>query len=667
MDVRELFGLSVITYAGLALLIALAPVRQRMVLFYVYIASVLTLGGLLGAVYVLPLGGDISLLAGQISYGAFVFSTLVAVIVGRDVRIVRDIIALVVTVDTLVLVVFRISQHALEDSEVVNVFGTSSALFDMSVDTVLIGGLLIIAELLLILGVLELAKSRLGTSRMVPVYLAAYIGVLTLDGVLFPVLVLRPETGLGALIHDQVLSKLVLAGAFSVPLLFFVIGYRPAVRSFEGAQLNLRQLVRVTEDELLERIDAQQAELAEQRDRVVRSHHVAVRATATVSSILDAATDTLLLAVDPHLVITAFNTGAERILGRSRASVVGRSPMTFHQQSEIARHAAALGVPADYGSVLRAQVASGERRDWELVVGDDERLVVSLSITEIEVDDMLVGYVIAGVDITDRLRTQHALQSALESEQAALTRVREADGFKRSVVSTVSHELRTPIASILGYAELMAEGDFGDLSDDQLEAVNKVSSNAWRLTRIVDNLLTLDRAREHPLHPAHRDLDLRDVVTTCLEHLEPILSGCDHALVVTLPDEPVLVSGDVTGLERVLGNLVGNAVKFTPGAGTITVAVIVTVGTSDDSGDGLPEAHLVVSDTGIGIAESDQAQLFAQFYRGSEATTRAIPGSGLGLSIVEAVVTQHEGRVEVDSTSGQGTTMTVVLPLVLGV
>lgn len=656
MEARELFVLSVLTYAGLPLLIALAPTRHRFVMLYVYIASVLTLGGLLGAVYVLPLGGDISLLAGQISYGGFMFSTIVAVVVGRDIRVVRNIVLLVVTVNALVLAVFRISQHALEDGRVINPLGTPSAVFDKSVETVLLGGLLIIVELILILVVLEVAKSRLGTSRMVPVYLASYVGALALDGVLFPALVLRPETGLGALIHDQVLSKLVLAGAFSVPLLFFVVAYRPAVRGFEGAQLNLRQLVHVTRDELLERIDAQQTELAAQRDLVVRSDEDAATAAATVSSILDAATDTVLLAVDPQLMITAFNAGAERILGRSRSSVVGRSPTMFHTPVEVERHAAELGVEADYASVLRAQVASGERRDWELVVGDDERLVLSLSITEIEIDGRLLGYVIAGVDITDRLETEMALQSALEIEKGSLARLRETDSIKRSVVSTVSHELRTPITSIIAYTELMVEGDFGHLSDDQRQAAVKVRSNAARLNRIVDDLLTLDRAENVPLYLTQEVLDLRDVVTGCLDDVHELLDGHDHTLVVDLPDDPVMVSANLAGLQRVVDNLVGNALKFTPGTGTITISV-------KESPAAEPEAHLSVSDTGIGITENDREQIFERFYRATESTARAIPGSGLGLSIVAALVAHHDGRIEVDSTPGQGTTMTVGLPL----
>ena len=566
--------------------------------------------------------------------------------VGRDVQVVRNIVVLVFTVNVLLYAIFRISQHALEEGRVVNVFSTSPAVFDRSVDTVVLGGLLIVLELMLIIGVLEVAKSHIGTASMVPVYVLSYVGALVLDGVLFPAIVLRPDADLGGLIHDQVVAKLVLAASFAVPLLLFVLAYRPAVRGFEEHHLQLRQVLHVTRDELVERIDAQQAELDAERDRLHRTRRDAVHASATVSSILDAATDTLLVALDPDLAVTAFNVGAERLLDRPRDGVLGTSPETFHTTSEIARHAAELGVDADYASVLRAQVASGSRRDWELVVGEDERVVLSLSITEIDVDGRLAGYVIAGVDVTDRYRTELALQAALEH-------AREADGFKRSVVSTVSHELRTPIASILGYTELMAEGDFGDLNPAQDQAVGKVRSNASRLGRIVDDLLTLDRVEEVPAGPALEVLDLREVVTSGLDGVRELVQSGGHELVVDLPDVAVPVLGEQMGLQRVLVNLVGNAVKFTPDAGTITVVVRRT-----PEGD----AQLVVADTGIGVAEHDRDRLFERFYRSPEANSRAIPGSGLGLSIVQAVVAEHDGRVTADAAPGGGTVMSVTLP-----
>jgi signal transduction histidine kinase len=123
-------------------------------------------------------------------------------------------------------------------------------------------------------------------------------------------------------------------------------------------------------------------------------------------------------------------------------------------------------------------------------------------------------------------------------------------------------------------------------------------------------------------------------------------------------DQPIPVDGDATAIERVVTNLLSNAVKFTPDRGIVTL----TLDTSQD-GDGVEMARLVVSDSGYGISEEDQRQVFRRFFRSAEATERAVQGTGLGLSIVQAIVEGHEGTIDVESTLGVGSTFTVLLPL----
>jgi hypothetical protein len=231
----------------------------------------LTLGGLLGAVYVLPLTGDVALLAGQVAYGAFMFSTMVTVIIGGDLQVVRNVIMLTVSVDTLVYLIFRISQAALSSSGIPDPLGVPSSIFGQSLRIVVSGGLLIIAELLLLLGILEVAKRRLPSAAMAPVYLLAYVGILTLDGVLFPALVLLPPDGLGALIRSGVEAKFLLAVAFSVPLGLFVAAYRPTLLRFEATELHLHTLISASRDGLLESLDRQRTELEENRRNLLRS------------------------------------------------------------------------------------------------------------------------------------------------------------------------------------------------------------------------------------------------------------------------------------------------------------------------------------------------------------------------------------------------------------
>ncbi|WP_104108336.1 ATP-binding protein [Nocardioides sp. 616] len=655
MGSRDLFLLSVAIYSGLPLLYSVRRTSFQFLLLYSHIASVLTFCGLLGAVYILPVGGGVNLLAGQVAFAGFLFGTFITVVVGRDLQVVRNVVALTIVVNVLVAAVFAVSGTALQTSGVVNPFDTSPVVFQQSLSTVLIGGALMVLELLVLLAVLEWAKKRLGPWPMALVYPTTYVGALALDGLLFPVLVLRPDSGLGDAIWQGVQAKLVLAAAFLVPLLLFVTLFRRTLNLYEARPLNLLHLTALSRDHLLEKLDSQQQQLLEQHDRIVDSTASYGRANATVERILDSATNTILIALDPNLRITHFNAGAQRLLGYTGAEVAGEPLSLFHSPSEIARHAAALGTDADHVQVLRVQMAIDARRDWEFVASRGTRHVVSLGITEVVVDSAVVGYVAAGEDVTTRLRAETAMMTALTREHDALVRLQEADRVKEELVSTVSHELRTPIASISGYTEMLADGAYGILSDEQTRALERVLRNTERLERLVDDLLVLERTEGAPLMLERVPLDFSDVIRGTGEMVTQMVRGRDLKFSVSLPAQPVCVNGDHAALERMVLNLISNAVKFTPGRGTIAVRI-----STDDT-----HAWLTVADTGIGVAEEDVDKLFTRFFRTREANDRAIPGSGLGLSIVQAVVSSHDGEVSISSSTEVGTTVRVSLPLVV--
>lgn len=653
MQGPELFALSVVVYSVLPLVFANRRNPFRFLLLYTHIAATLTLGGILGSVYVLPVGGDVAVRAGTVAYGGFMFATLVIVIVGRDLQVVRNVIALTVCVNVLVSTVFALTHEGLASGTVQNVNATAPAVFDQSLDVVVLGGLLIIAELVLLMTLVELAKRRLGPWGMALAYPVSYVAILLLDGVLFPLLVVRPPGDLGDLVVANLETKAVLAGAFVVPLMVFVAFYRPTLKAFEERPLELRHLLSLSLDDLLLQLDSQQLELQEQRARILDSTADFGRATATVDRILDSATNTILIALDPQMQISQFNVGAQLLLGYDAPDVRGRSMEMFHTDAEVARHASALGTTPDHAQVLRVQMAVGVRRDWEFIARDDTRHMVSLSISEVVADGTVVGYIAAGEDVTSRLRAETAMMTALSREHDALLRLQEVDHVKNELVSTVSHELRTPISSITGYAEMLHDGAYGELTSRQIDALERVLRNTQRLEQLVDDLLVLERVEAGPLPLECEPLDLRDVVRGSADMLGEMFRGRQLDLKVDLSSSEVGVTGDRAALERMVLNLVSNAVKFTPGPGSVSVHV-----KCDES-----TAWLSVSDTGIGIAAEDQELLFTKFFRTREANDRAIPGSGLGLSIVHSIVVSHDGAVSVASTPGQGTTVTVSLPL----
>ena len=646
MNGPGIYAASIAVYAAIPLLLALRRTRYQFLLLYAHIAAVLTLGGLVGSVYVLPACCDVDLLAGQLSYGGFMFATLVTVIIGRDVQVVRNIVVLTVTVNTLVYLIFRLSHTALHRSEVLNPYGVDPDIFHQSLRIVVLGGLLIIAELLALIAVLELAKRRLRSVPMAPIYVLAFVGILSLDGVLFPSLVLLPDVGLGGLIATSVRAKLILAGSYAIPLTIFLAFYPRLLRRYEATPLHLSGLLTLRRDPVLDQLKEQKAEIE------VRTEE-AGRATATVTRILDAATNTLLVATDADGRITHFNTGAQELLGYSESEVLGRTVEFFYDPDEIDRQAAQLGVPADLGNVVRCMVATGKRRDWTLRKRTGAYRVLSLSFTEIRDGERLIGYLCAGEDVTRRLRAEAALTEALRHEHEAVTRLEDADRVKDEVVSTISHELRTPIASIQGYSEMLAEGDMGDLNPMQSDALGKVLRNTARLSSLVDDLLQLDRAESGQLSLHRVPTDLVELASGAWDALEQLARDRDLTMSLQVPSQTVPVHGDVAALERVVLNLGANAIKFTPDGGSVTVSIEV-----DEH-----SARLVVSDTGIGISPEDKERILGRFFRSTDAYQLAVPGSGLGLTVVDTIVREHDGTIDIASDRGAGTTVTVTLPL----
>ncbi|MGZ4454779.1 MAG: ATP-binding protein [Nocardioides sp.] len=376
-----------------------------------------------------------------------------------------------------------------------------------------------------------------------------------------------------------------------------------------------------------------------------------------VTNIVNGATGIAIIGTDDRGRITLYNPGAERLLGYPRDEVLGRPTTMFHTDAAIADAADRLGVAHDFAVVATAMAdPAWAGQDIRFRTKSGEERTHSMTLTRL-VDDRgrTTGYVSTSEDVTERVRAQEALVEALDTERRAVERLQEVDQVKDAFVSTVSHELRTPITSIMGYLEMLAEGSFGDLSTEQSDAVRRVSDNSTRLLALIDDLLTLSRIEDDGLALTDRAFDLRTVVRAGHDVVAPAWSVRPLTVVLDLPDEPVPFMGDRDKMDRVVVNLVGNAVKFTPDGGEVRVSLHV------EGEDGVIE----VRDSGIGIPPSEQERLFKRFFRSSNAQKRAIPGSGLGLSIARAVVEKHGGSIEVESAVDEGTTFRVRVPIVV--
>ncbi|MDN4174439.1 PAS domain S-box protein [Nocardioides sp. SOB77] len=375
-----------------------------------------------------------------------------------------------------------------------------------------------------------------------------------------------------------------------------------------------------------------------------------------VTHLMEASISTALVGVDTRGRITVFNSGAGHLLGADPHDMVGRAFADLLDPAQLRERTGTEDAERSFAALVRAVGADGESgaRDWTWVSRGGQRRVVSMTVSATE--DAFgehVGYLVVGRDVTEQRASQELLVAALEKERHAVERLQALDDAKNEFVSTVSHELRTPVTSVVGYTEMLQDGSLVEPVPAQLPLLDSIARNGQRLIALCDDLLALSGLDAGTTQWRREEVDLAAVLPAVEESVRPLVAGRRLDVAWDAPSGPVPVTGDRAQLERVLLNLVGNAVKFTEDGGSVTCRVRREGG----------EAVLEVADTGIGIPSAEQDGLFQKFFRSTTAQKRAIQGTGLGLSIVAAIVAAHGGRIAVDSEHLAGTTFTVHLPL----
>ena len=218
----------------------------------------------------------------------------------------------------------------------------------------------------------------------------------------------------------------------------------------------------------------------------------------------------------------------------------------------------------------------------------------------------------------------------------------------------VSHELRTPLSSILGFLDLLQNDPEQPLSEDQQEFVDVIERNANRLLALVGDLLFTAQVEAGSFPLALREFDLNESVASAVRSAQPNALRGEVRVVANLGDEPLNVTADPVRIGQAVDNLLSNAIKFTPSGGE----VVVGARPLDDA------VEVWVRDTGLGIPKDEQDKLFTRFFRASTATRNAVPGIGLGLTIIRAIVLAHGGTMSVTSGEGEGTEFRVTVPRV---
>lgn len=322
-----------------------------------------------------------------------------------------------------------------------------------------------------------------------------------------------------------------------------------------------------------------------------------------------------VLAVDSDRRILVANEACARLLGIEYEDFVGRPFL------EVARN-------ADIDAAINETLSSGETASKEISFTSPQRRVVGLFATALPMEPER-GAVVVLHDVTE---------------------LRRLENLRRDFVANVSHELKTPLASIQAYSETLKLGAIDD-PENNLRFVQRILDQATLLNQLITDLLQLARVETGKEAFQFESIDLGACVRDQVNDVEQLARQKDIHLQMD-GEDGVTAWADRRGVETIITNLLGNAIKYTPAAGQVTVRWRST-------GD---SAILEIADTGIGIAPEDQQRVFERFFRVDKARSRAMGGTGLGLSIVKHLCQAFGGAVQLQSQLQQGSTFRVILP-----
>lgn len=330
--------------------------------------------------------------------------------------------------------------------------------------------------------------------------------------------------------------------------------------------------------------------------------------------------------------ILTWNRGAEVIFGYSKEEAIGQS-LAILLPSGRSKELEEIRIKVQFTGVIRNLEVRRRRKDGAIID-------VALAVSPIQDGTgNVIGFLHLGKDITEKKRYEQ--------------RLKELDKMKSDFVSNVSHELRTPLTAIKGSVDNMLDGLTGSLNEKQSRYLMRMKSNADRLTRLVNDILDLSRIEAGKIDLNPRVLSLTALAKEVAEGLRSLAVEKLISLEVASPDAGVTAWADRDKVIQILMNLIGNAVKFTPTHGRVSVTV---------ERNGNQWVQTSVADTGPGIPSEEANKIFAKFYQVAPVGRQKARGTGLGLAISKALVEMHGGKIWVESEVGGGSTFSFTLP-----
>ena len=352
---------------------------------------------------------------------------------------------------------------------------------------------------------------------------------------------------------------------------------------------------------------------------------------AYIENLVDNAGDAII-STDVEDRILTWNHGAEVIFGYSKEETVGQS-LTILLPSHRAGELEEIRDKVRLTGVIRNLEVRRIRKDGIIIEA-------SLAVSPIrDKDDNVIGFLHLARDVTEKKRYEE--------------RLKELDKMKSAFVSNVSHELRTPLTAIKASADNMLDRLIGDLNGKQVGYLTRIKSNSDRLARLINDLLDLSTIEAGKIDLRPTKLPLVTLVKEAAESLRPVAAEKLINLTVMSADPGVIAWADRDKVIQVLMNLIGNALKFTPTGGKVTIAV---------AKNSAAWMQISVTDTGPGIPAEEVNKVFGRFYQIGQAGTQKTQGTGLGLAISKALVEMHGGKIWAESEAGKGSTFSFTLP-----
>jgi PAS domain S-box-containing protein len=336
--------------------------------------------------------------------------------------------------------------------------------------------------------------------------------------------------------------------------------------------------------------------------------------------------------------IQLWNPAAERTFGYPAAEAVGRELQAFVPD-----------IP------LGATTEPGELLDLRGIARNGRTLVLEISLGPIESPTHGRLVLVVARDVGDRRRLEEEASRRAHQLKRALDQLVQADRYKDEFLDVMSHELRTPLNFIMGFASLMEDELPGPLNAEQHSYMGKILNGADRMLYLINHLLDFARLRAGRLELDPQPTPYEPLILEVVDTMRPAAAdrGIRVEAIVDVPGLPVV---DGPRIIQVVANLVSNAIKFTPKDGQVTVRAFVRDG----------ELITEVTDTGPGVAETDQERIFEGFQQADMGRTRSAGGTGIGLTLSRSLVEAHGGKIGVDSVPGQGSTFWFALPLRTG-